>query len=136
MKRVFFFAAVLSVAFWIGPVSAQEQNGPRIVEKILSVEIGFEKSDPPNLVVTVVGEVPTGGYTKPILLRAVYAMPPADGIQDYFLLATPPNGIAAQVISKVTAADTWKRFDDKAEKWLKGVRVHGVRGGTVVKLVK
>jgi hypothetical protein len=66
----------------------------------------------------------------------VYGKPPADGIQDYFLLATPPDGIAAQVVSKVTAADTWKGLDEKAEKWLKGVRVHGVGGGTVVKMVK
>ena len=134
MKAIHFLTGALVVACWFGPVSAQEKDGPRIVGKILSVEIAIEKIDPGNLVVKVVGQVPTDGYTKPMLLRAVYAKPPEDGIQDYFLLATPPAGIAAQVVSKVNASDTWKEYD-RGGTWVKGVRVHGVGSGAVVEMV-
>jgi hypothetical protein len=135
MKPIHVLVAALVVACWFGPVGAQEKRGPRIVGKIVSVEIAVEDIDPGNLVVKVVGQVPTGGYTKPTLLRAVYAKPPEDGIQDYFLLATPPDGIAAQIVSKVNASDTWKAYD-KGGTWVKGMRVHGVGGGAVVEMIK
>jgi hypothetical protein len=123
--------AALGVAMLLGPIgSAQEKPGPRLVGKILNVDTKVQVSDPPNLIVAVTGQVTTGGYTKPRLLRAVYATPPEDGIQDYFLLAIPPDGIAAQVISEVKASDSWKAYTKEAP-WLKGVRVHGVNGGVV-----
>src|ERR1700677_2588933 len=119
-------ATALGVAFLLGPLgSAQEKkDGPRIVAKILKVELAEQDIEPPNLIVTVTGQVNTGGYTKPRLVRAIYAKPPEDGIQDYFLMAVPPDGIAAQIISEVKASDTWKSFTKEAP-WLKGVRIHG-----------
>ena len=101
---------------------------PVTVRKILKVTHQIQTSFPPNLAVQVVGEVPTGGYTDAKLIRAVYVQPPQDGIQDYFLNAVPPSGIATTVISQVKASDTWKGFP----KWVKGIRVHGVDDGIVL----
>ena len=114
---------------------AQENmRGPGVVARILKVEVLIQESAPPNLVVSAIGRVPTGGYSNATLVRAVYTKPPADGIQDYFLLATPPSGIATQVLSQVSATDTWPAYT-RAAPWLKGIRVHGVGEGVVVKMV-
>ena len=127
--------AVLGIALLLGPAaSAQEKQGPRLVARILKVDFDVQDIKPPNLVVTAVGQVNTGGYTKPRLLRAVYATPPEDGIQDYFLLVVPPSGFVTQVISEVKASDTWKGYAKEAP-WLKGIRVHGIGDGVVVKMI-
>ncbi|MFI4850904.1 MAG: hypothetical protein ACIAZJ_17465 [Gimesia chilikensis] len=98
------------------------------VEKILSVSHQLQKSKPPTLILDVVGEVPTGGYTDVHLDRAVYVKPPEDGIQDYYLKAKPPTGIAITVISEVKASDVWTDLPA----WVKGVRVHGKNQGVKV----
>jgi len=95
------------------------------VPKILSVSHQLQKSNPPTLILDVVGEVPTGGYTNVILERAVYTKPPEDGIQDYYLKAVPPTGVAITVISEVKASDVWTSLPG----WVKGVRVHGKNHG-------
>lgn len=97
------------------------------VPKILTVVHQIQTSYPPNLVLNVVGEVPTAGYTNAKLYRAIYVQPPQDGIQDFFLKAVPPSGIAATVISQVSASKTWKGFPT----WVKGVRVHGEKSGII-----
>jgi hypothetical protein len=104
--------------------------------KILRVDFSIEESNPPNLVVTAVGQVPTGGYDpkKVTLQRVAYVAPPADGIQDYKLTAVKPTGIVTQVISEVSGKDRWKGYTKEAP-WLKGVRVHGVGDGIVVKML-
>lgn len=109
----------------------KKEPQPQIVGEIVEIEYVEEEIKPPNLVVTATGKVPTAGYTKPTLLRVSYDTPPDDGIQDYFLLATPPSGPAAQVVSKVKATNTWKGFEAS---WIKGIRVHGVGDGTMVKV--
>lgn len=111
----------------------QKKSEPQIVKKILKVEYVIEKINPPNLVVTAMGEVPTGGFEKVKLVRVVYITPPEDGIQDYILFALPPSGPAAQVISQVEAKDTWSGYAKEAP-WIKGIRVHGVDHGVVVKM--
>ena len=105
--------------------------GPRIVGKILSVEYDIEKSNPPNLVVRATGQVPTSGYRDEQLVRAVYTKAPADGIQDYYLMATPPNGPAATVLSVVKGKNRWNAYTDEAP-WLMGIRVHGIGDGVVL----
>lgn len=111
-----------------------DQAAPKIVKTILKVDYRVQEISPPNLVVTAVGQVNTGGFTKPMLLRVQYATPPADGIQDYVLFAVPPSGPATQVISEVKASDTWNRYMKEAP-WLKGIRVHGVDDDVVVTLL-
>lgn len=116
--------------------SAQDKKappGPQVVAKILKADYEEQETAPPNLVVRATGQVSSGGYTKPTLLRAVYTTAPEDGIQDYFLVAIPPSGPAIQVISEVKASDTWKGFRKEAP-WIKGIRVHGIGEGIVVKM--
>jgi len=108
-------------------------QGPQVVSKILKVEHEEQETAPPNLVVRATGQVSSGGYAKPTLLRATYVTPPTDGIQDYFLVAIPPSDPAIQVISEVKASDTWKGFRKEAP-WIKGIRVHGVGEGIGVKM--
>lgn len=98
------------------------------VPRILKVTHQIQESDPPNLVLNVVGEVPTGGYTNAKLFRVIYKKAPQDGIQDFILKAVPPAGVATTVISQVTASKTWKGYPD----WVKGIRVHGIKSGTVL----
>ena len=118
-----------------GEESGRRERGPQIVAAVLKVVYEEEQSEPPNLVVTAVGQVRTGGYTKPRLLRATYSSPPEDGIADYFLLAVPPGGPAIQVISEVKASDRWQAYTKEAP-WIQGIRVHGVGDGIVVKMLK
>lgn len=107
---------------------------PITVEKILKVEFVIQEMAPPNLVVTVIGEVPSSGYESVKLTRVTYVKEPEDGIQDYTLTAVPPSEPAMQVLSEVKAEDTWKRYTEEAP-WLKGIRVHGVGDGVVVKML-
>jgi hypothetical protein len=95
------------------------------------VKYELQTSDPPNLVVTAEGTVPTGGWTEVQLIRRVYDKEPADGIWEYDLLAKPPDGPAPQVISKVKASDIWEKVDAKK---LKGLRVYGLEKG--IKTIK
>ena len=101
---------------------------PVTVKKVLSATLTMEKG---ALTVEAVGEVNTGGYTKPTLKRVTYIKQPDDGIQDYTLQATPPAGPATQVISRVKASDTWPALPA----WVKGVRIHGAGNGVLVKLL-
>jgi len=138
--RVTWWFAALALALSMPAIGfdakAQDKEPqPQMVATILKVGIDIEESNPPNLVVTATGQVPTGGYTKTRLLRATYTTPPDDGMQDYFLLAVPPGGIAPQIVSKVSASNTWKAYTKEAP-WLKGIRVHGVGKGLVVEMLK
>jgi hypothetical protein len=121
----------MSVLLLLQSVSVAEDTKkpqPQIVGKILRVGSSIEKIMPPNLLVTVVGQVPTEGYTKVQLVRVIYETPPEDGIQDYILFAVPPSGPAVQVLSEVKATNRWTAYSREAP-WFKGFRVHGVGDG-------
>jgi hypothetical protein len=134
MRGFCLFAALCGLTLpALGIAEDKKEPGPQIVAKILKADYEEQETAPPNLVVRAVGQVSSGGYAKPTLLRAIYATPPADGVQDYFLVAIPPSGPAIQVISEVKASDTWKGFRKEAP-WIKGIRVHGVGEGIVVKM--
>ncbi len=114
--------------------TAAEESQPVIVPEITKVQYVEEEINPPNLVVSVTGNVPTGGYSNVMLIRAHYVTPPADGIQDYYLTATPPREAATQVITPVSASNRWKKYTSEAP-WLKGVRIHGSGNGVMVKML-
>ncbi len=99
-----------------------------IVKEVLKIEYLEEEISPPNLIVTVTGEVPTGGYSKPRLMRVLHQTPPEDGIQEFVLLAVPPEGPVTQVISTVTATLRWEGYTKDAP-WIKGLRVYGTDKG-------
>lgn len=105
--------------------------GVRRVAKILTVTHKIETSLPPNLIITAVGEVPTGGWTETQLLRRTYVTDPADGIWEYDLLSKPPDGPATQVISQVTGSDRWAMISTEQLGKMKGVRVFGVGDGVL-----
>jgi hypothetical protein len=92
---------------------------PRLVREVTDVSISILEKEPPILVVQASGNVPTGGWTNPGLSRVVYVTEPADGIQDYEFMATPPSGMATDMFTPVHATDSW----DNPPDWLKGVRV-------------
>jgi hypothetical protein len=104
---------------------AQERE---VVAKILSVNLAMNKKNPPDLLIHVVGEVPTTGYSQVKLSRVNYTVPPKDSIQDYVLYAVPPEGIVEQIISEVEASDTYLNFPIAAP-WMKGIRIHGIGDG-------
>jgi len=83
------------------------------------VRLVTTRSQPPRLLVSALGRVTTTGWSNARLEPWVYIAPPADGLQDLDLVATPPAGPAGQVLMPV-AADTsfW------LPEWCKGVRVH------------
>ncbi|TWU07268.1 hypothetical protein CA54_56730 [Symmachiella macrocystis] len=98
------------------------------VPRILKIEHALLKSNPPTLVVTVTGQVNTAGWTEAKLTRRVYVQPPADGIWEYDLFATPPAGNPPAAVAMVKATNRWPNFDATA---VKGVRVFGVDDGVV-----
>ena len=122
--------ALFGMSLLLSGVLAVEEKPaePVTVPKVVSAKLTVAKG---ALTVSAVGEVRTAGYTKPTLTRVTYIKQPDDGIQDYTFQAVPPDGIAAQVISQVTASDTWESVPD----WVKGVRIHGVGDGVLVKMV-
>lgn len=122
-------AALLLSSLGEFTVQAEEKPPqPVTIKKVVSAKLSTEGK---SLTVTAVGEVPTGGYTKPTLTRVQYFKQPDDGIQDYTFEAVPPTGIATQVISQVTATDKWRSLPG----WVKGVRIHGVGDGVMMKML-
>ena len=125
------FLAAIAVS---GAAEPPPKIEPQLAKKINTVEYDFQKSDPPQFVVTASTTVPTGGY-KAELKRVTYAMQPKDGIQDYNLYLIKPDGFVTQVISEVKASDGWQT-DRENLAWLKGVRIHGESEGVVVKMIE
>jgi hypothetical protein len=95
------------------------------VPTIVSVTCTIQKSAPPQLIVVANGEVPTGGWSGETLNRRTYVSAPADSIWEYDFMATPPSGMATQVITPVTAQDTWAYPQS-----IVGIRVYGEGSGT------
>jgi hypothetical protein len=127
------FTSVLLVLQSVSVAEDTKKPQPQIVGRILKVDYTLQKKMPPNLLVTAVGQVPTGGYTRVQLVRVIYVAPPEDGIQDYILFAVPPSGPAAQVISEVEATNRWEAYEREA-RWIKGFRVHGVGDGVTLRM--
>jgi hypothetical protein len=71
--------------------------------------------------------VPTSGWTNPQLRPVIYVQAPPNGIYDFDFVATPPSGIAAQVITPIQAVRIWTPYPAG----LHGVRVKGANGSVV-----
>ncbi|MCE6976347.1 hypothetical protein EI534_02660 [Pseudomonas frederiksbergensis] len=91
------------------------------VMKVVDVDLKILKSNPPQLHISAIGLVNSGGWTNPRLEPRVYIQFPPDGIQDFDFVADPPQGAAIQVILPIDASKLWK--EPPLDK-LKGVRVH------------
>ena len=101
-------------------VFAQQKSGTVLIYEVKSVELSFEKKNPPNALVKAKGIVTTGGYKKPRLSPVIYVTPPADGIQDLRFEIDSPGGMVTQVI---TEHETPLLKIPSIPKWFKGVRV-------------
>lgn len=91
------------------------------IYKVNAVHLAIDKSHPPHLHVSAIGEVSSGGWKAATLAPRIYIKPPQDGIQDLDFEATPPKGSdpVIQVILPIAAGAVLALPD-----WLKGVRVH------------
>ena len=116
-----------------GAQQNEKKDRETIVPRIKAVDVKMLQTNPPGLSVSVVGEVPTGGYQNVRLVRVTFPKPPLDGIQEYRFVATPPAGQAIQALTEVSATDTWNNFRNDAP-WIKGIRVHGIGNGTGVRM--
>lgn len=106
-----------------GSEQRQQQQG-QTVATIVSVTCTVRKS-PAQLVVQANGEVPTAGWTAATLNRRTYVAAPADGIWEYDFVASPPAGMAAQMITPISAENTWADYPATVV----GVRVYGEGSG-------
>jgi hypothetical protein len=109
-------------------LGAEYPGVPQRIEKIIEVGYAIEKENPPNLVILVVGEVPTKGWHSTVLIRRVYRNPPKDGIWEYDLISIPPDGAPPTQASQIEAVNVWKAYDEAS---VKGVRVFGVGAGVI-----
>jgi hypothetical protein len=100
---------------------AQQKPTPVLVHEVISVELSFEKSNPPNALVKTKGKVMAGGYKNPRLESVIYIAPPADGVQELrFMANAPSGGLVTQVITEL---ETPLLRIPSIPKWFKGVRV-------------
>jgi hypothetical protein len=83
-----------------------------------------------HYVITATGKVPTTGWTLPHLQSYIYIQPPPDGIWDFVFLATPPPGLAGEIVLPITATTLFRAGSFK----LKGVRVHSASNSITRKI--
>jgi hypothetical protein len=103
-----------------GDVFAQPKPKSVLIYQVTSVDLSFEKRDPPNALVKAKGNARSSGYKNPRLEAVVYVMPPADGIQDLQFMVDAPTGVDSPTI---TPLETPILRIAPIPKWFKGVRV-------------
>jgi hypothetical protein len=91
------------------------------VYEIDNARLTVLRTHPPSLSITVEGKTSTPGFTEFHLEHYVYINPPADGIYDADMVATPPAGIALQVITPFEHTEVWEGYPVEH---LKGMRIH------------
>ena len=96
---------------------------------ITDIKLSVQESNPPNLIVEVVGETPSPGWVFPLLVRRIYVTPPVDGIWEYDFLAFRSDS-PLTVVEELRGSNLWERYDEKN---VKGVRVYGVGEGVMEK---
>jgi len=90
--------------------------------KIYSVQtvcFAINKSNPPQLVLSAIGEANSSGWSNGKLIPWVYVDQPSDGIQDFDFVATAPNGMVLWMITPIAGEGIIE-----LESWMKGVRIH------------
>jgi hypothetical protein len=122
-------AMVLAVP---GAVRARQQtdpatpgvSAPETVPQILAAEISVTDAVPPVVTIHARGQVNSGGWSAPRLVKTAFGEIPADGIQDFEFIATPPSGPATAALQEIEAEFRWDTVLVDAP-WLRGIRVHG-----------
>ncbi|HVI31492.1 hypothetical protein [Phenylobacterium sp.] len=89
-------------------------------DQILSIDKGeleFDQSG--KLILKVEGKAPTAGWSDAAFLPRIYAAAPKDGIYEVDVIATKPEGAAAQAVTPIEAERAWTGFPRDR---LKGVK--------------
>lgn len=73
-----------------------------------------------HVFVSAVGQVNSGGWSNGDLQGRLYINPPEDGVLDLDFVATPPEGLAIQVLSEISASVALELPD-----WCQSIRIHG-----------
>jgi hypothetical protein len=120
-------ALALCLAAAAAPLHAETGTITRILGGAV-VELKVMPDSELQRVLVVTAEVSSGGWTDPELVPVTYAIFPVDGIWDVNLSARPPDGMAAQMISKLIFAMDASGEPDK----LKGYRIHAASDCVVV----
>lgn len=91
-----------------------------------TVDLAILKKNPPDLAVEASGRVTSSGWSNPRLEPFVYIVPPADGVLDCDMCATPPapGQIVLPALMKVSADLVIPDFENY---WAPGVPITGVR---------
>lgn len=109
-----------------------------VAGRVREVELNILKSNPPKLAVVVAVDMPAPSrFFGPLeLLRVDYPQPPADGIQD-FVLITARQEFGLAVEPKIKMREVSAIIDAYESKlpWMKGVRIIGGEGQSVVKML-
>lgn len=92
------------------------------------VQLTLLKSNPPSLVISASGRTTSSGWSNGRLSRYVYIVPPADRVQEFDFVATPPapDQIVLPVLTAITAEFSIGPFDE-ANFWGPGMPLLGVR---------
>lgn len=98
--------------------------------EVTDVQLSIMDSNPRKIDGIASGNASTPGWKDAHLSRVHYVTPPADGIQDFNFLATPPAGIVSDVVTPISA----KYRIEQEPHWLKGVRIHAATNSMVAPL--
>jgi hypothetical protein len=115
--------ALAAVGIVSTPVVGQQQRDFAPVPMVTAIECARDGAQ--DLVVAVVGLVPSAGWSEP-RLEPHAALPSDDGFWELDFVALPPAGRAAQVLREIAAVDRIEQFR-AAE--IRGFRVFGVGEG-------
>jgi hypothetical protein len=116
-------AAILCISHHCG-------GDDRIVARVTLVTFTIDTTVPPSVHLHAIGESPVKAFAGK-LVRVNHEAPPKDGIQDFFLMATPGSGESAR--DTVATSYTWTSATRDAP-WLVGIRIHGA-DGSVTKML-
>lgn len=117
MKLPLTLLAALSLCPMTSLLSVEPSaEGPRKVTSVEQVTVRTMESSPEQLQIEANGTVPTGGWTKPELRPSQEKGSNGTLVLEFF--AQPPEGMATQVLSPVTATYTTAKPKD-----YKGVKV-------------
>jgi len=124
MKKLITLLTVFSCLSLAGSGNAEppKKNAKTKATKVLEVvrvAVSYLKSNPPQLKIDADGKTNTAGWSNAALIEHIYITPPADGMYEYDFVATPPAGIAAQVVTPISA----HTVRHSIPKGMKGVRV-------------
>lgn len=86
--------------------------------EITEIHLALLESFPAKLRITVLGTVPSPGWSNPQLVPYTYVQAPPDGIYDFDFVATPPPDIVTKVITPI------RTRTEVPAAGIKGVRIH------------